>query len=127
MAYEPALVSFILAGTVGGLALVMSLSADWEVTHELARATQGWTLVMVSRTYDGADAKAGPRASKEASILVAHGYEQMAGQPEADAAVGEGAPEARGGLDSVVPGSADRIVVRFRLTALRPDERRSRG
>ena len=73
MAYEPALTSFILVGVVGGVALVMNLSADWEVTHELSRATDAWTR---ARSYDNKPS-AQRRASQEAAILLAHGYEKV--------------------------------------------------
>lgn len=117
MAYEPALTSFILAGTVGGVALIMSLSADWDVTHELAGATQRWTAVMVSRSYDRDDAKARRRASKEAAILLAHGYERMPERPE------PGVPEhpdvaPTGDTEgSAEPVPAGRLVVRYRLAS----------
>ena len=119
MAYEPALVGLILAGTVGGLAVVMSVSADWEVSHELARATQGWTLVMVARTYDAGELAAGKRAPKEASILLQHGYEPVVERDEpampepGGDADGQGAT-APGGL-----GTVGRITVRYRLGATR--------
>lgn len=76
MAYDPYLTSFILVGIVGGVAVIMSTSADWEVTFELARATNRWTRVVVVRRYDN-DAPSQTRLSKEATILQAHGYKAL--------------------------------------------------
>lgn len=73
MAYDPALLSFILAGMVGGVAVVMSASTGWETSHELSRATDQWTQPVVTRRYPD-DAAAGQRIAREAAILEAHGY-----------------------------------------------------
>ena len=76
--FEPPVVAFILVAIVGGVAVIMGISADWEVSHELSRATDGWTQPVVVRRYEG-----GPEgrqlAEKEAAILRGHGY-QASGQ-----------------------------------------------
>jgi hypothetical protein len=117
VAYEPALTSFILAGTVGGLALVMSLSADWEVTHELARATRDWSAVMLSRSYDREDAGSQRRASREAAILLAHGYERMTEPRDPAVPDAEDAFVARGGEGPAEPIPEGPFVVRYRLVS----------
>ena len=76
MAYDPALTSFIIVGVVGGVAVVMNASAGWEITHELARASDRWTSPYVIRRYRN-DSTAPERASKEAAVLQAHGYEPV--------------------------------------------------
>jgi len=73
MAYDPALLSFIIVGVVGGVAVVMNASSGWEVSHELARATETWTVSVVTRTYRN-DATARARISTEAAVLSSHGY-----------------------------------------------------
>jgi hypothetical protein len=71
--YDPVVTSFIMVGVVGGVALVLNVTSDWEVTFELARATDRWTAPLVTRNYDDASTRP-QRRSKEASILGAHGY-----------------------------------------------------
>ena len=51
MAYDPMLASAILVGVVGGVAVFLNLTSDWEITRELARATDGWTAPLVVRSY----------------------------------------------------------------------------
>jgi hypothetical protein len=72
--YEPPIIAFILVALVGGLAVIMGISAEWELSHELSRATDRWTQPVVVRRYD-----AGPagreRAATEAALLRAHGYQ----------------------------------------------------
>lgn len=76
MAYDPVLISFILVGLVGGVAVVMNASSGWEVSHELARATDTWTAPVVTRTYRN-DATARARISREAAVLHGHGYQAV--------------------------------------------------
>jgi hypothetical protein len=71
--YDPALTAFIMAGVVGGIAVVMNVTSDWEVTFELARATDRWTAPVITRSYADAPTKR-ERRSREAAILGAHGY-----------------------------------------------------
>jgi hypothetical protein len=73
VAYDPALTSFIIVGLVGGVAVVMSASSGWETSHELARATDGWTAPVVTRSYPD-EASARPRLTNEAAVLESHGY-----------------------------------------------------
>lgn len=73
MAYDPALISFILVGVVGGVAVIMNASSSWELTHELARATDTWTVPVVTRSYRD-DAPGQARISREAAVLHGHGY-----------------------------------------------------
>lgn len=94
MAYDPALTAFILAGMVGGAALVMNASSDWEIAHELATATNRWTAPIVVRSYE--DSPARHRRAREAAILQAHGYEA----------------ERDGDPKRIAP---DRVAVTFRL------------
>jgi hypothetical protein len=76
VAYDPALTSFIIVGVVGGVAVVMSAAPGWETSHELARATDGWTAPVVTRSYRN-DSTARVRESREAAILQGHGYEAI--------------------------------------------------
>jgi hypothetical protein len=84
--YEPPIIAFILVALVGGLAVIMGISAEWELSHELSRATDRWTQPVVVRRYD-----AGPagreRAATEAALLRAHGY-----QPSGPASPVDGRP-----------------------------------
>lgn len=97
MAYDPALLSFIIVGVVGGVAVVMNASSGWEVSHELARATDTWTAPVVTRRYRN-DATARARISTEAAVLSSHGYQavlrrEVGGDPvvaEGDAQAGRG-------------------------------------
>ena len=114
MAYDPALTSFIIVGLVGGVAVVMSASSGWETSHELARATDGWTAPVVTRRYRN-DATASVRVSREAAILHDHGYAAVlrratAGEPVSGDANGTLAPD--GGSDAVASGS---IVITYHL------------
>ena len=97
MAYDPALISFIIVGVVGGVAVVMNASSGWEVSHELARATDTWTAPVVTRTYRN-DATARARISREAAVLHGHGYREVLRREVAgDPAPGEGeAKDGRG-------------------------------
>ena len=103
MSYEPAVASFILVGMVGGAAMVMNASYGWEISHELAKVTDHWTLPVVVRSYDG-DAKARERLAKEAEILRGHGY--AAALPEATRR-----PDAR---PDALPSA--RIVIAYQLS-----------
>ncbi len=73
MAYDPMLASAILVGVVGGVAVFLNLTSDWEITRELARATDGWTAPLVVRSYRD-DSKARERVSREAALLLGRGY-----------------------------------------------------
>jgi len=73
MAYDPALISFIIVGVVGSVAVVMNASSGWEISHELARATDTWTAPVVTRRYRN-DTTARARISREAEVLRGHGY-----------------------------------------------------
>jgi hypothetical protein len=73
--YEPAIIAFILVAIVGGLAVIMGISADWEVSHDLSSATDRWTQPVVVRRYDAGSAGR-HLAQREASILRSHGYER---------------------------------------------------
>ena len=76
MAYDPALTAFIIVGIVGGVAVVMSAAPGWETSHELDRATDGWTVPVVSRTYrDSTSAR--QRRAREVAILEGHGYREV--------------------------------------------------
>ncbi|HXI45834.1 MAG TPA: hypothetical protein VNH13_05995 [Candidatus Acidoferrales bacterium] len=83
MAYDPILTSFIAVGVVGGVAVVMNVSADWGLTHELAQATDNWTTPLVSRRY-ARDAKLFERRTKEVAVLRAHGYNPAYERGEGD-------------------------------------------
>ena len=104
MAYEPAIVSFILVGTIGGVAVIMNASSGWEISHDLSRLTQRWTLRQVIRTY-GTDARARERRAREADILQSHGYTSME--------MPEGTLAARG--SDIPTGSGGRIVIVYQL------------
>jgi hypothetical protein len=89
VAYDPALTSFIIVGVVGGVAVVMSAAPGWETSHELARATDGWTAPVVSRSYPH-DPRSRQRLKREAAVLEGHGYRAVlrrgvGGDPEAPA------------------------------------------
>jgi hypothetical protein len=115
MAYDPALISFIIVGVVGGVAVVMNVSSGWEVSHELARATDTWTAPVVTRSYRN-DATARARISREAAVLHGHGYRAvLRREVGGDAAPGDG--EARGG-SSVKGGSpaTGTIVITYDLS-----------
>jgi hypothetical protein len=72
--YEPPIIAFILVAIVGGLAVIMGISADWELSHELSHATDRWTQPVVVRRYeDGPSGR--ERAAREAALLRAHGYQ----------------------------------------------------
>jgi hypothetical protein len=76
VAYDPALTAFIIVGIVGGVAVVMSAAPGWETSHELDRATDGWTVPVVSRTYrDSTSAR--QRRAREVAILEGHGYREV--------------------------------------------------
>jgi hypothetical protein len=77
VAYDPSLTSFIIVGIVGGVAVVMNASSEWEISHELSRATDNWRALQVVRSY-GDNPAAERMASREAAILEAHGYRPMA-------------------------------------------------
>ena len=75
MAYDPTLTSFIVVAVIGGSAAVMNASAEWELGHELSRATDRWTKLEVVRTYAASMAR--DRSSREAAMLFGHGYEAV--------------------------------------------------
>ena len=77
---DPAVIAFILVGIVGGVAVVMSVSADWELTHDLSRATGRWSAPVIVRRYDHDDAGR-HRLARETAILEAHGYHAAAPGP----------------------------------------------
>ena len=99
MAYDPMLASAILVGVVGGVAVVLNLTSDWEITRELASATDGWTAALVVRSYRD-DSTAQEKVAREAALLQARGYR---------------ARLQRGGSDRLTLGSAaadrERVVV----------------
>jgi hypothetical protein len=105
VAYDPALLSFILAGVVGGVAVVMSASPGWEASHELSRATDHWTAPLVTRRYP-IDAGARERLAREAAILEAHGYEAVHRRLDGPRPASP---------DDEAP-SADRIVITYHLS-----------
>ena len=76
MAYDPALTSVIVVAVVGGAAAVMNASSEWELAHELSRATERWTKLAILRVYPPAVAP--DRAAREATILADHGYVAVA-------------------------------------------------
>jgi hypothetical protein len=86
--YEPAILAFILVAIVGGVAVIMGISADWEVSHDLSQATDRWTQPVVVRRYDGGSAGR-HLAAKEASILRGHGYRPSGAGVPAETAPGE--------------------------------------
>jgi hypothetical protein len=114
MAYDPALISFIIVGVVGGVAVVMNVSSGWEVSHELARATDTWTAPVVTRSYRN-DATARARISSEAAVLHGHGYRAvLRREVGGDPAPGDG--EARGGhSDEGGTRAAGTIVITYDL------------
>jgi hypothetical protein len=88
VSYEPAIIAFILVAIVGGVAVIMGISADWEVSHDLARATDRWTQPVLVRRYDGGPG--GRRvAEKEAAILGGHGYQPSGPGLPAETRAGE--------------------------------------
>jgi hypothetical protein len=114
MAYDPALFSFIIVGVVGGVAVVMNASSGWEVSHELARATDTWTAPVVTRTYRN-DATARARIAREAAVLSGHGYRavlrrEVGGDPApADGEVSAGRDDQPG------PRAGGTIVITYDL------------
>ncbi|NJD28540.1 MAG: hypothetical protein FIA92_09610 [Chloroflexi bacterium] len=86
--YEPAIIAFILVAIVGGIAVIMGISADWEVSHELSRVTDRWTQPVVVRRYDGGPAGR-QLAQKEAAILGDHGYQPSGAGLPSQTAPGE--------------------------------------
>lgn len=73
VAYDPTLTSFIVVAVVGGTAAVLNVSSEWELAHELSRATEHWTKLQVVRVY--APDMSPDRPVREAAVLEAHGYE----------------------------------------------------
>ena len=114
MAYDPALLSFIIVGVVGGVALVMNASSGWEVSHELARATDTWTAPVVTRTYRN-DATALASIAKEAEVLNGHGYRAvLRREVGGDPVVADGeAKDGRGAEPR--PGTGGTIVITYDL------------
>ncbi len=102
MAYDPTLTSFIIVGVVGGLAAFLNVSSEWELTRELARATDSWTSPLVVRRYRNNSTTRQTR-SREAAVLHGHGYRSLprpdeggGPTPGGGAATGErGEPETR--------------------------------
>ena len=93
MAYDPTLTSFIIVGVVGGLAAFLNVSSEWELTRELARATDSWTSPLVVRRYRNDSATRQTR-SREAAVLQGHGYRSL---PRPDV---EGGPTPGGAVAS---------------------------
>lgn len=85
MAYDPTLTSFIVVAVVGGTAAVLNVSSEWELSHELSRATERWTKLEVVRVYE--QAMPPDRSAREAAILGEHGYEAVPEQSCGPAAV----------------------------------------
>jgi hypothetical protein len=110
VAYDPALLSFILAGVVGGVAVVMSASTGWESSHELSGATDHWSQPVVTRRYP-TDAEAGQRIAREAAILEAHGYKAVARRVDGARQPTPGAPV----RDSGAPAGGQ-VVVTYHLS-----------
>jgi hypothetical protein len=88
MPYEPAIIAFILVAIVGGMAVIMGISADWEVSHDLSRVSERWTQPVVVRRYDGGPAGR-HLAVKEGSILRDHGYQPSGAGLPAETRAGE--------------------------------------
>jgi len=114
VAYDPLLTSFILVGLVGGVAVVLSAAPGWESSHELTRATDDWTVPVVSRTY-GDDARARQRLRREHAILESHGYRVALRREAAAAATQDVAPATGAGADRERGGPRREIVVTYRL------------
>jgi hypothetical protein len=114
MAYDPALLSFIIVGVVGGVAVVMNVSSGWEISHELARATDTWTAPVVTRSYRN-DATARARISTEAAVLGSHGYRAvLRREVGGDPVVADGeAKDGRGAEPR--PGAGGTIVITYDL------------
>jgi len=89
----------------------MSASTGWEASHELSRATDHWTLPVVTRRYPD-DASAGQRIAREAAILEAHGYK--AAQRRVDGAGSTPTPGASIGEPGDPAGG--RVVVTYHLS-----------
>ena len=114
MAYDPALISFIIVGVVGSVAVVMNASSGWEVSHELARATDTWTAPVVTRSYRN-DATARARISREAAVLLGHGYRAVL-RREVGGDPAPGGGEASGGRsDEGGTPAAGTIVITYDL------------
>jgi hypothetical protein len=107
VAYDPALLSFILAGVVGGVAVVMSASTGWETSHELSRATDHWTAPVVTRRYPN-DATAQQRVAREAAVLEAHGYRAVQRRLDGPGSTSSG--------DDPPPGDAAPPAARIAIT-----------
>jgi len=73
VAYDPALTSFIVVAVVGGTAAVLNASSEWELAHELSRATERWTKLEVVRVYEPGTPH--DRSAREGAVLQDHGYE----------------------------------------------------
>jgi hypothetical protein len=117
MAYDPALISFIIVGVVGGVAMVMNASSGWEVSHELARATDTWTAPVVTRRYRN-DATARARISSEAAVLHGHGYRAVL-RREVGGDPAPGDVEASGGpAEQPAPQAGGTIVITYDLAQL---------
>ncbi|HEX4896777.1 MAG TPA: hypothetical protein VFV53_00300 [Candidatus Limnocylindrales bacterium] len=113
MAYDPALFSFILVGVVGGVAVVMNASSGWEVSHELAQATDTWTAPVVTRSYRN-DATARARIAREAAVLLGHGYRAvLRREVGGDPVPGDG--EAAHGADGQAGPQPGTIVITYDL------------
>ena len=113
MAYDPVLISFIMVGLVGGVAVVMNASSGWEISHELARATDTWTAPVVTRSYRN-DATARTRISTEAAVLSSHGYRAVLRREVGGDPVVAEAEAARGADDQAVPKPGT-IVITYDL------------
>ena len=109
MTYDPALTSFLIVGVVGGLAVFLNVSSDWEISFELARATRSWTAPLVVRRYRD-DATAQERVSREAAVLRGHGYEPALRRAERlDPSLGSTA--ATGGRSALAGAHGSEVIV----------------
>jgi hypothetical protein len=114
MAYDPMVTSAILVGVVGGLAVFLNLSSDWEITRELARATDRWTAPLVVRSYRD-DARAREKVLREAALLQGHGYRaRLQRGGSADLTVGSGVAAHERVVLPGTPGDATIVITYWR-------------
>jgi hypothetical protein len=116
LAYDPALLSFIIVGVVGGVAFVLNVSSDWDVARELSRETDGWTAPLVVRGYRD-DASMERAVAREAAVLRDHGYRAVTRRRQ----IGELDP-GRAGIRDGPGGDADtaptaKVFITYHLAA----------